>query len=292
MASSHPSRSKLVENETILLVFQLDLDIQLQRCLNYESYELAKEVRAKRQQVDEAIEGIKTRKQLQRSKIEGGEATPSTGKTLLPSDISAEGLRLRMEMQRAVEGENYKEAARLRDLISALDLERKKAEDSLSASNPSFRVEPSLRLGQRVKHKVGGFRAVVVGWDQLCCESDEWIASQSWKGETPGPFYHLIVDARDWQDGEEAMGLPPMAYVPQTLLSAPEIDEPVVTDEAEMQDPDAKAQVKSWNETYGDDPLQHPFSSTLFLGQDAKGDYIPCRKLRDKYNLPRGPWNV
>ncbi len=32
-------------------IFQLDLDTQLQRCLNYEAYEAAQEVRKKRQRV-------------------------------------------------------------------------------------------------------------------------------------------------------------------------------------------------------------------------------------------------
>lgn len=52
---SHPSRenerSPLVNEETVYFIFQLDLDTQLQRCLNYEAYELAQEVRKKREKV-------------------------------------------------------------------------------------------------------------------------------------------------------------------------------------------------------------------------------------------------
>ena len=38
---------------------------------------------------------------------------------------------------------------------------------------------------------------------------------------------------------------------------------------------------------YGTDELQHPYSYVLFLGTDARGDFVPCRQLRDKYGAPR-----
>lgn len=40
-------------------------------------------------------------------------------------------------------------------------------------------------------------------------------------------------------------------------------------------------------QVYGPDPLQHPYSYVLFLGQDARGDMLPCRQLRDKYSARR-----
>jgi hypothetical protein len=40
-------------------------------------------------------------------------------------------------------------------------------------------------------------------------------------------------------------------------------------------------------QVYGPDALQHPYSYVLFLGQDARGDMIPCRQLRDKYGARR-----
>ena len=141
---NHPSSSKLVQNETMLLVFQLDFDIQLQRCLNESLYEMAKDVRAARTKVDEALEELMKRKLSQQSKQDGDQVAPA-GKVLAPSEYASEGLRLRMQQQKAVESENYKEAARIRDLIAALDLERKKAESALSASSTSFSVNPILR---------------------------------------------------------------------------------------------------------------------------------------------------
>jgi hypothetical protein len=41
------------------------------------------------------------------------------------------------------------------------------------------------------------------------------------------------------------------------------------------------------SQVYGPDALQHPYSYVLFLGQDARGDMIPCRQLRDKYGARR-----
>lgn len=43
----------------------------------------------------------------------------------------------------------------------------------------------------------------------------------------------------------------------------------------------------SWVEAAGPEPLAHPYAYILFLGQDARGDYLPCRQLRDKYRVAR-----
>lgn len=40
-------------------------------------------------------------------------------------------------------------------------------------------------------------------------------------------------------------------------------------------------------QVYGTESLQHPYSYVLFLGQDARGDMLPCRQLRDKYGARR-----
>jgi hypothetical protein len=64
----------------------------------------------------------------------------------------------------------------------------------------------------------------VVGWDLKCCESDEWIASSDCAEFSEQPCYHVLVDERDWgpDDGSE---IPPAAYLPQPLLTAPELEE-------------------------------------------------------------------
>jgi len=34
---------------------------------------------------------------------------------------------------------------------------------------------------------------------------------------------------------------------------------------------------QSWVERFGEEPLKHPYAYMLFLGQDARGDYLPCK---------------
>ncbi len=78
---------------------------------------------------------------------------------------------------------------------------------------------------------------------------------------------------RDWEfDASQ----PPVAYVAEQLLFAPELAEG-----------DGAGCGLSWLEVYGPQELQHPYAYVLFLGPDARGDLLPCRQLRDKYNAPR-----
>ncbi|KAG2489687.1 hypothetical protein HYH03_011796 [Edaphochlamys debaryana] len=269
--SGERERSMLVNEEVVYFIFQLDLDTQLQRCLNYEAYEAAQEVRKKRTRVDEAVAAMRDRK----SRNTGA---PASATRLGAADFAAEGLRLRTEMQRAIEAENYSEAAKYRDLLKELETASKKAA-ALAAEWDTTNAGaggPKLRLGQRVTHTQLGYRAVVVGWDAQCCESEDWISqskADKLKGGIRQVFYHLLVDARDWEYDPH---LPPVAYVAEELLTCPELDT------AEDGQPG-----KSWSEMYGNDPLQHPYLYILFLGMDGRGDYVPCRQLRDKYSVQR-----
>lgn len=69
--------------------------------LNMEAYEQAQDVRMKRQKVDEAIRSMAERKA---KKAGGGSAQAAS---LSVADFASEGLRLRTEMQRAVEQERW-----------------------------------------------------------------------------------------------------------------------------------------------------------------------------------------
>lgn len=99
-------KSPLIYEELMYFIFQLDLDTQLQRSLNYEAYEMAKEIREKRQAVDDAV----ARMARVKGKNAGGPSAGaggggSAGGQLTAADFASEGLRLRTEMQRAVEQE-------------------------------------------------------------------------------------------------------------------------------------------------------------------------------------------
>lgn len=166
-------------------------------------------------------------------------------------------------------------------------------------------VEPALRLGQRVEHKGSGMTGVVVGWDRACCESDAWQRANGVEKlprvrrhpaplaclSTPTfdrlrrgyaraqgveqPFYHLVLDARDWREAAGSAGAltdVPLAYAAEEQLSYP----------GEMD--------LTWAEKYPDGPRKefvHPFEYILFLGKDNHGDYLPTKELRTAYNEQR-----
>lgn len=60
-------------------------------------------------------------------------------------------------------------------------------------------------------------------WDNCCCEDGEWQkatqVAELDKGREQA-FYHVLVDAKDWEASWER---PPVAYVAEELLQAPEV---------------------------------------------------------------------
>ncbi|WIA21272.1 hypothetical protein OEZ85_000506 [Tetradesmus obliquus] len=266
-------RSALVNEEIVYFIFQLELDAQLQRALNYEAYEAAQQIRAKRETVDLALRDMQERKAVSVQSSMSEEDALGAGAAQASLDLRdtmSEGLRLRSEMQRAVQEERYADAAKVRDMLAALDRQAKQAAALAAEQLPALQVV-ALRLGQRVVHRQHGYRGVVVGWDVGCCEDEAWQAAAhagELKKGLSQPFYHLLVEVSDWSYDSAQ---PPVAYVAQELLAAPELED----------------EGASWGQVYSPDPLQHPYSYVLFLGQDARGDMLPCRQLRDKYSARR-----
>jgi len=175
-------------------------------------------------------------------------------------DITTAGLNLRNDLNKAVEEERYDDAARIRDEISKLN-ERAEASEDPGGPSPAA---VQFRLGQIVKHKTMDYRGVVCGWDLGCCESEQWQTRMSVETLTDGidqPFYHLLVDERDWPAYTKG---PPMGYVAQETLEVAE-------------DPDVQEFRK----------IRHPYILTMFLGLDNRGSYIPCMPLRNKYKIER-----
>mmetsp|Transcript_25874 Transcript_25874/g.66704 ORF Transcript_25874/g.66704 Transcript_25874/m.66704 type:complete len:499 (+) Transcript_25874:102-1598(+) len=301
-------RSEMVNEEMVYFIFQMDLDVQLQRALNYEAYEFAQGVRAKRQRVDEALSVMMQRK-VQNVNSEAASAAMDSG------ELAAEGLGLRTQMQRAVEEERYSDAARIRDMLADLERRAKRAEALAAEFKPSG-VSREFRLGQRVKHRKFGYRGLVVGWDAQCCESDEWAEAAGVASLPRGsrqPFYQLLVDVRDWSFDYT---LPPVAYVAEDFLWAPEQGGPEGMEALQAAQPGPGSEGStapstsssssssstasggsqegpkigepmSWVERFGEGTFKHPYEYMLFLGQDARGDYIPCKQLRDRYNVQR-----
>lgn len=60
-------------------------------------------------------------------------------------------------------------------------------------------------------------------WDNACCEGQDWQKAAGVADLQKGceqTFYHLLVDAKDWEASWER---PPVAYVAEELLDAPEV---------------------------------------------------------------------
>lgn len=234
-------RSENANDDILMFFFQLDLGTRVQYALNLEQYEIAKQLRDKLTEVEEEV-------------IKQQEARRGSGSKSEVQDMAISILRLRADLQNAIEIENYTLAAELRDEISKLEA------DSLAASVRAQAYENAqytFRLGQRVRHKIFGYRAVICGMDPMCCESKSWMETAGVDKLVRGPdqpFYQVLVDV----------------HVDPNLLIAYVAEENLlVPDEPDM------------------DRFDHPYISFLFYGMDAAGDFIPIKQLREKYNRPR-----
>lgn len=252
-------RSLLINKEVVLFLFQLEMDSQLQRALTYENFDAAREVRARRQQVDNAL------RELQEIKGPGCGARVAGRSDAV--EYAPQIMTLKAQMAEAAAAEKYDEAAALRDRLRELEAAAAEAADA-AAQYLCPVEEPRFALGEMVLHSTKGYRGVVCGWDLACCESEEWQAAagiSSLQQGTDQVFYHVLVDARDWPPGGDH---PPVAYVAEELLTA-------------------GSSVDFASETPLDGSFEHPYSYLLFLGADGQGNMVPCRQLRDKYCVER-----
>ncbi|KAH8479539.1 hypothetical protein H0E87_031293 [Populus deltoides] len=234
-------RSESANEDILIFFFQLDLGTRVQYALNVEQYDIAQQLRNKLTEVEGEV--------IRQQEAKRGSSSKSEAQ-----DKAISIIRLRADLQNAIENENYAVAAELRDQISELEAE------SLAASAKALVYENAqyaFRLGQKVKHKTFGYQAVVCGMDPICCESSSWMETAQVEKLARGssqPFYQVLVDVH-----EDPNLL--VAYVPEENLVAPE-------------KPDMGR-------------FDHPYTSFLFYGMDAAGDFIPIKQLREKYNRPR-----
>ncbi|KAM7484405.1 hypothetical protein LguiA_000414 [Lonicera macranthoides] len=233
-------RSESANEDILFLVYQLDLATQVQYALNLEQYEAAKQLRNELNEVEAEITKQQKTKRVAASTSEA-------------QDQAISILRLRADLHNAIQSENYALAAELRDQITKLEAESL----AVSIKAQAYKnAQYEFRLGQKLRHKKFGYRAVVCGMDPVCCESSSWMENAHVEKLTRGPnqpFYQVLVDKRD----------PNLlvAYVAEENLLAPD-------------QPDK-------------DSFDHPYVSFLFYGVDSAGDFIPIKQLREKYNRPR-----
>lgn len=252
------ARSALIGKEVTLFLIQLQFDQELQRALNYDNMDAANSIRQRREALDAAIDDF------QASKGPGDGARNATEREV--TDFASEGLRLRSELQRAVEEERYKDASLLKGRLTALQRETDAASASAAAERGTGQLQ--FRLGQRVLHAEHGYRGIICGWDVKCCEDERWQQENevdSLQNGASQPFYHVLVDARDWEGSPENS----IGYLAEELLIPPESTE-------------------TWGRQHGPDAtFFHPYGGLLFLGSDHQGDLLPSRQLRQKYSAQR-----
>nr|XP_027097959.1 clp protease adapter protein ClpF, chloroplastic-like isoform X2 [Coffea arabica] len=234
-------RSDSANEDILMFFFQLDLATRVQYALNLEQYDIAKQLRDKLNEVEEEV-------------IRQQETRKGTTSKSEVQDMAISILRLKADLQNAIESENYSLAAELRDEISKIESE------SLAASVKAQvyqNAQYAFHLGQKVRHKTFEYRAVICGMDPVCCETKSWMETANVYKLTRGPdqpFYQVLVDV--YMDPNLLV-----AYVPEENLCAP--------DKPDME------------------RFDHPYASFLFYGTDAAGDFIPIKQLREKYNRPR-----
>lgn len=75
-----------------------------------------------------------------------------------------------------------------------------------------------FRIGDRVRHKVFGFRGVIFDVDPVFANSEDWYEANPLRPDRDQPFYHLLAD-----NGEQSY----IAYVSQQNLEPDEAIEPI-----------------------------------------------------------------
>ncbi|KAK6114741.1 hypothetical protein DH2020_007010 [Rehmannia glutinosa] len=159
--------------------------------LNLEQYEIAQQLRNKLTEVESEVIKLRESRRGSASKSEA-------------QDMAISILRLRADLQNAIQSENYSLAAELRDKISKLEAK------SLSASVKAQAYENA--------QDCRGYRAVICGMDPVCCESKSWIDGANVEKLTRGPdqpFYQVLVDM---QEDPNLL----VAYVPEENLVVPD----------------------------------------------------------------------
>ncbi|KAH0991367.1 hypothetical protein GBA52_002850 [Prunus armeniaca] len=128
-------QSEAANEDILIFFFQLDLATRVQYALNTEQYDIAQQLRNKLTEVEAEV--------IRQQEAKRGSSPKSEAQ-----DKAISIIRLRADLQKAIESENYALAAKLRDAISELEAE------SLAASAKALAHENanySFRLGQRVE---------------------------------------------------------------------------------------------------------------------------------------------
>ncbi|RZC79984.1 hypothetical protein C5167_042561 [Papaver somniferum] len=214
-------RSETTNEDILIFFFQLDLATRAQCALNMEQDEVAQQFRNKLAETYLVVDDWEMNHQI--SSVKELNQRSSSSEKLKEDQPRRVKLKIRplvfyvyvQNLQKAIENENYVLAAEIRDQISNLETE------SLAASAKALafeNVQYAFRLGQKVRHKLFGYRAIICGMDPVCCESSSWMETANVEKLVQGsnqPFYQVLADVR------ADPGLL-VAYVPEENLLAPD----------------------------------------------------------------------
>jgi len=112
--------------------------------------------------------------------------------------------------------------------------------------------EVKFRVGQVIRHKIWGYRGVIVGWDPMAKAPESWldqmhpIDKSHWRKM---PNYSILVDTRDRKS-------PQTTYVPQEnieIISGTEIENPAVWNYFDVFDGGQYIMRKAWQYYYPKD---------------------------------------
>jgi hemimethylated DNA binding protein len=173
------------------------------------------------------------------------------------------------------------------DIQISIDLAFKalrQAEQRISElENSHWKPRPEnvfFRVGQIVRHKKYGYRAVIRGWDTSCRQSQTWkrrMRIHTLEHAGNQPFYDLLVDSRTDSNRERT-------YAAQENLQDESETNELLENFQEEQDEHEQQQQQQVNMGNNGGPTEHPeiekyFESFSF--RDAK--YRPTEELRQMY---------
>jgi hypothetical protein len=164
-------RSTLINKEVVLFLFQLEMDSQLQRALTYERFDMAQEVRTRREQVDAALG------ELQQLKGPSCGARVAGGSGQM--EFAPQIMTLKAQMAEAAEAEQYAEAAALRDRLRALEAAAAKAAEAAAQFLCPGRPPAGCLLG--------------ACWARLVCASSPAIMIDCLLPRCPPPLHTTIA---------------------------------------------------------------------------------------------------
>jgi len=268
--SKGPSHSEKAHREIVLFLAQRELESAFQRLVNMEMYEEARQVASQQEKLQEIVDEQNSNGEKQSAAAEKGfdESVQSDG------DVVVMLLSLRTDLQRAIDSEDYEKASKVRDEILKIENEMAKQR----ASKPSMKREPKYSLGQCVVHWKDGWTGVVCGMqhDEQSVKRKNPDTRESFESKELVYNYHVLPDVKYWPKPRNTG--PCVALVSESELNAPQ---PPAT----------------WRSVHGSDPesflISHPYMYLMFYGQDGEGNYVPSKKLRDKFNKQRKDvyWN-